>query len=334
MTKERIAYFDVLRTLACLMIIIMHSPMPNIGGNSYVLSSISMLTAPGIGLFFMVSGALLLPVRSSQTDFLKHRLSKILFPTLFWTLFYLAVRLFDGNILPEELPRKILSIPFSPQGHGVLWFMYTLTGLYLIAPIISPWLEKASKREIELMLGIWIITLLFPLMNTTLQINESTTGTFYYFTGYAGYFIMGYYLKNHTNYAPKLLLALFFILPLGLAVVCKIQKFNIDFYKWFWYLSIFTVMMSISWFLITKKYVNNINSSLITHFSKCSFGIYLVHIFVMRHILWRMDFISDYGSIAQIIMTVVLTVIISYALVTLISKLPYAEYIIGYKDRN
>jgi len=334
MTKERIAYFDALRTLACLMIIIMHSPMPNIGGNSYVLSSISMLTAPGIGLFFMVSGALLLPVRSSQTDFLKHRLSKILFPTLFWTLFYLAVSLFDGNILPEELPKKILSIPFSPQGHSVLWFMYTLTGLYLISPIISPWLEKASKREIEFMLGIWIITLLFPMLNDILQVNESKTGMLYYFTGYAGYFLLGYYFKRFVNNPSTTLLALLFVIPIGTAVFIKTMHIDINFYKWFWYLCVFAAMMASGWFLMVKKYAINYASSIISHFSKCSFGIYLAHIFVMRRILWRMDFISNYGSIAQIIMTVVLTVIISYALVTLISKLPYAEYIIGYKDRK
>ena len=334
MTKKRIAYFDVLRTLACLMIIIMHSPMPNIGGNSYVLSSISMLTAPGIGLFFMVSGALLLPVQLSQKDFLKRRLSKVIFPTLFWTLFYLAVRLFDGNIQWEELPKKILSIPFSTQGHSVLWFMYTLIGLYLIAPIISPWLEKVSKREIEFVLGLWVVTLLFPMLNDLLKVNESKTGMLYYFTGYGGYFLLGYYLKRYVNDLSLPVLGALFIIPIGTAVFMKAMHIDINFYKWFWYLCIFAVMMAIGWFLVVKKYGTNCYSPIVSHFSKCSFGIYLAHVFVMRRILWRMDFIYSHGSIAQIIMTVVLTVIISYALVTLISKLPYAEHIIGYKDRK
>lgn len=335
MTKERIAYFDALRTLACLMIIIIHSPMPNLeGGNSYLLSTISMTMVPGIGIFFMVSGALLLPVRSSQKNFLKRRLSKVVFPTLFWTLFYLSVRIIEGNIQMSELPQSIISIPFSTQGNGILWFMYTLIGLYLLSPIISPWLEKSKKKEIGFVLGLWIITLFFPILSSFITINDGKTGTFYYFSGYAGYFILGYYLKKYINQVSIVHIAILFTIPLGTAVCCKVLNIQVDFYKTFWFLSIFIVMMSTGWFLLAKKYAANFKSSLVSHFSKCSFGIYLIHFFVMRHILWRMVFISSYGSIAQIIMTVVLTVIISYALVTLISKLPYAEYIIGYKDRK
>ena len=60
--KNRVFYLDIIRIFACIMIIAMHAPIPNTGLDSYVLSSISMLTASGIGLFVMVSGALLLPI--------------------------------------------------------------------------------------------------------------------------------------------------------------------------------------------------------------------------------------------------------------------------------
>lgn len=42
----------------------MHSPMPGgAEGNGMFLSTSSYVTAPGIGLFFMISGALLLPIK-------------------------------------------------------------------------------------------------------------------------------------------------------------------------------------------------------------------------------------------------------------------------------
>ena len=334
MKRERIVYLDVLRSLACLMIIIMHSPMPDIGDNSYILSSISMLTAPGIGLFFMVSGALLLPIRMSHKDFLKKRLYKILFPTLFWTIFYLLVKIHNGQLSWDALPLKVLSIPFSTQGNSILWFMYTLTGLYLLAPIITPWLEKASKHELEFVLGVWGITLFFPMLNDILNINESRTGMLYYFTGYAGYFLLGYYLKKYANHLSIVIMSLLFLIPIAIATFLKSFHIDIDFYKWFWYLCIFTAMMAAGWFLVAKKYTNYLYFPLLEKFSNCCFGIYLVHIFIMRHILWRMDFIQSYGCIAQIVMTVVLTTMISYAIVWLISKLPFAEFIIGYKERK
>lgn len=46
--------FDLLRLLACLMVIAMHAPLPDSAeGNGLFLSTLSYLTAPCIGLFFM-----------------------------------------------------------------------------------------------------------------------------------------------------------------------------------------------------------------------------------------------------------------------------------------
>lgn len=96
--KQRILYLDLIRILACVMIIAMHAPIPNTGLSSYVLSTDSFLTAPGIGLFIMVSGALLLPVNMSTEQFLKKRFSKIVWPTLFWTLFYYIVAPYTDTV--------------------------------------------------------------------------------------------------------------------------------------------------------------------------------------------------------------------------------------------
>lgn len=158
--SQRIKSYDILRTVACLMIIAMHAPIPgaDASSNRLFLSTLSYLTAPGIGLFFLISGALLLPVRGETSQFLRKRLGKVVWPTLFWTLFYILAEYWMNG---EQLTlRKFASIPFSPQGHGILWFMYTLIGLYLLAPIISRWLERASKKEVGFYLALGAIPML------------------------------------------------------------------------------------------------------------------------------------------------------------------------------
>lgn len=59
--KQRDLSLDIIRLLACAMVVVMHSPIPTDSANGIILSTISYLTTPCIGLFFMVSGALLLP---------------------------------------------------------------------------------------------------------------------------------------------------------------------------------------------------------------------------------------------------------------------------------
>lgn len=335
MSSTRIAYLDVIRIFACLLIITMHSPMPNNGADANMLSAISMITAPGIGLFFMVSGALLLPTQEPTGTFLKRRLKKVVYPTLFWSLFYLSLTFLTKGMTEEVMLKKICSIPFSTQGHSIMWFMYTLTGLYLLAPILSPWLRQASRRELEWVLALWGVTLCFPLLTYLVKVNTSNTGMLYYFSGYAGYFLLGYYLKT---YRPKLKgwqIALLFIIPITTAIVLKITHTPINFYTIFWYQSILIVMMCVGWFCIFQKNEKSIpHRSWISVLSNCCFGIYLIHIFIMRSILWKCDFISAYGSIMQIVMTVILTGILSFAIVWCMSKLPFAQYIIGFKQKK
>lgn len=56
---RRDSSLDVIRILACVMVVLIHSPLPESNAdNSLLLVLVSYLAAPCIGLFFMVSGAL------------------------------------------------------------------------------------------------------------------------------------------------------------------------------------------------------------------------------------------------------------------------------------
>lgn len=86
--KERNYSFDIMRVLACIMIICMHAPMPSENAIGLFNVSLCYFTEPGLCLFFVISGALLLPVKIGTKDFLKKRLSKVLLPTLTFTGIY------------------------------------------------------------------------------------------------------------------------------------------------------------------------------------------------------------------------------------------------------
>jgi surface polysaccharide O-acyltransferase-like enzyme len=316
------------------MVVTMHAPMPNENAIGIFNAALSYYNAPCIGLFFMVSGALLLPIKGDGIDFLKRRFTKIAGPTIFWSIFYIACRyLFDST--SEGIAKSILSIPFSPQGHGVMWFMYTLAGLYLIAPIISAWLERASKKEIEIYLSIWILTTCYPLLKLFLTTQTGETSILYYLSGFAGYFLLGYYLKKYPKAISYTILLPAIIIAICAPIVCKILHFEVNIYDMFWYLSIFVVVMAIGWFCLINNKVQAYNGRNILLVSNLSFGIYLTHIFVMRYILWELDIIQNINSyIIQTIIVIIATFIGSLILCYAIARLPFAQYIIGYKIKS
>ena len=337
--KQRILYLDIIRIVACLMIIAMHAPIPNTGLSSYVLSADSFLTAPGIGLFIMVSGALLLPVNMSTAQFLKKRLTKIAIPTVLWTMFYYIVAPFTDTVNQGIGRNSFLSILFSPQFNGVLWFMYMLAGLYLVAPVLTGWLRGASRKEIEFYLCLWGVTMCYPLIRKWIIVNEGHSGILFYMSGYVGYFILGYYLKNYINNVSIWKCLIIMLLPLMIAIILKISHIEIDFYDLFGYLSIFVAMMAVALFLAFKRLnvINNEKSILhqsLAIVSNCCFGIYLVHIFVMRFLLWHSSVLRNLDGILQILVVSILTFILSFILIRLISYLPFSEYIIGCKYKK
>ncbi len=335
MVKERNSNFDLIRIIACSMIIMMHSPISNENSNGLFLSSLSYISASGIGLFFMISGALLLPMKKGIKVFLKKRFAKVVFPTIFWSLFYICanVLLFHKSFGVKEL----LSISFSAQGTPVLWFIYTLLGLYLLVPILSRWLYDASRKELEFYLVLWGISLCYPFLKYVVDINTTNTGILYYFSGYVGYFILGYYLKTYPDRISWKVLFPALVLSIVVPVVCKLHQIKVDFYDLFWYLSIFVVILCVCWWKaicgIKQSTISEKTAHLIAELSKMTFGIYLIHFFIMRYVLWRCNLILNISNYyLQTVTIIVLTFVLSALCTYVIGMLPKSQYIVGYKS--
>lgn len=343
MRRERIYQLDLIRILACLMVIIMHAPKPIAEGNSSMGTSLllvgtSYLCAPCIGLFFMVSGALLLPVREAALPFIRKRMGKVAGPTLAASLFYLIVHSLQGDGV--NWLKALLSLPFSAQGTGILWFMYTLIGLYLLAPIISRWLNTPpSLQELRFYTFLWLLTLCYPLISLFAETNEAMTGVLYYFGGYAGYFLLGYALLRYPSMICWRYLAPAFLVALVAPVVCKVMGWTVDFYRMFWYTSIFVVILCATLFKALMQWGGYLRHGeglkrFLARLSDLTFGVYLLHFFILRDVLWNWSIISSISNYyLQTLVLIVLTTIFTFALCAVISYIPGSSYLIGYHHK-
>ncbi len=316
---------DIIRVIACAMIVLMHSPMSGLGISGMMLCGISYLTAPGVGLFFMVSGALLLKRNDGKPfnarGFLRKRFTKILIPLLFWSCVGWGIE--QCGVDNTEL--------------GVLWFMYCLAGMYLLTPILSRWLSIANVIEIECYLLLWLLTLCVPFVKLLMPVNESDTSWLYYFHGYVGYYVLGFYLKHYwekrMTLARKIVFSVAFVcISVILPVVLLVLNVEVDFYSVFWYLSITVALQCVVWWSVVTRLMRNVSKlpGFVVELSKLSFGIYLVHILVMRNVLWKTEWMQNMHGLVQIVVCAILTFTISALISWGISKIKYVRAIIGY----
>lgn len=323
--RRRDVALDVLRIIACLMIVLMHSPMPGLNTAGIVLCGISYLTAPGIGLFFMVSGALLLKRNVDKPfetrTFLQRRFTKILVPLVFWSIVGWGME--QCGVKNAEL--------------SILWFMYCLAGMYLLTPILSRWLSLASVKEVEFYLLLWLLTLCVPFVKLFFPVNESDTSWLYYFHGYVGYYVLGFYLKHYwekhmSKRRMMALLVVFIAISVMLPIILLMLNVEVDFYSLFWYLSITVALQSVVWWSVVKRLMKNVPQlpRFVVELSKLSFGIYLVHILVMRNFLWETTWMQGMHGVVQIVVCTILTFVISALISWGISRIKYVRVIIGY----
>ena len=334
----RVFEYDLVRVVACLMIVAMHAPMPSAEEHSPFLVGLSYLCAPGIPLFFMLSGALVLPVRQPLAPFLRRRLGRILWPLLVWTFLYLLVLQPVRGGAP--LWQRLLSLPFSVQRHSTLWFLYTLAGLYLLAPLVSAGLERLTEHGLRLYLLLWGGTLLFPLLGQVLTVGSGETSGWYYLSGYAGYFILGYYLRRFGLPFPVWTAGVLAVLAACAPFLCFLAGWHVDFYRQFWYLSVFVAAMGIGWWALVTEGCRRLSPPAavvraVTGFSDLTFGIYLVHIYVLRSFLWRQGWIAGIApDVLRTLVLVLLGSLLSALLCWALSRIPGAEYVIGYRRKK
>lgn len=116
-----------------------------------------------------------------------------------------------------------------------------------------------------------------------------------------------------------------------LPIILLMLNVEVDFYSLFWYLSVTVALQCVVWWSVVKRMMKHVAKlpRLVVELSKLSFGIYLVHILVMRNVLWQISWMQNMNGIVQIFVCTILTFIISAAVCWCLSKIPYVRAIIG-----
>ena len=216
---------DFLRVSACFMVMLIHSTEPfYLGGDGGLILSatdafwVALFEGASrccVPLFLIASSYLQFPLHYSTGEFFRRRALRILVPMAVWTLVY---ALAWGQPV-ANLKGLLLNFNYA-AGH--LWFVYMLVGIYLVMPLLSPWARTVSRRELEVYLGIWLLTTLFPFVREAAggvapiiqaadglpapalfplwgEASWNAFGMFYYLSGFIGYMLLGLYLRRFVR---------------------------------------------------------------------------------------------------------------------------------------
>lgn len=351
--NSRLFSLDLLRLVACYLVIQVHAGefyyigdggvvLP--GDNPYIINFLNSIGRTAVPLFVMITGFFVLPVKYNMSEFFKKRFVRVVVPFMVWCVCYALYRLFLGQADLETTVFNILRIPVNfgtEVGH--LWYVYMLIGLYLFFPIISPWIQSASKKAMLFYLSIWSLSLFLPYIHLFYpevlgECYWNNTPLLYYFSGLLGYAVLGVYLKKHCMRVAKtdILLGLV-LLGVGLAVTILIfdhrigRAADVSQLELSWGYGTFNVaIMSLGLFLLFKNltFKGTMVRKIVQDMSNLSYGVYLAHIMVLNYFYSVFDGMIESVWLKLPVISI-LTFITTFFIVKLISFLPKSKYMVG-----
>lgn len=287
---------DIIRALAALLVVMIHCSaifLTDHNGStlSFVLGNIfDGLSRPGVALFLMISGALMLNEERERSlgDMLKAAKGVVILIVL-WSVIYSLVFNVVFNFLEGEAIVLSTIVKACINGHFHMWYLYMLVGLYVTTPFLRTFVKKENKKLVLLYIFIALCTTFIePLVNTAslyfkalLYINTFIKKfNFGFFGGYIAYYLTGWYIV-HVGIDQKWMRNVIYILgAISAVLIVGIVQITNDYQNVYSVTGILVFFYSVSIFLA----INNIKEQ---HVSKCSkvavllsklsFGIYIIH---------------------------------------------------------
>jgi len=369
MGKERVVFVDYIRVIACFLVMLVHASENFYGADTSGLAGNMSFLANNanrfwvafydgtvgricVPLFMMVSAFLLVPLKPGVTmgEFYKKRFKRILPPFIAFMLIYTFLPLLWGQMSWEQSWTDFKRLPFNfPSMAGHLWFMYPLISLYLIIPVVSPWLEKASAKDERTFLGIFAISTLIPWIHrfiTPELWGECFWNGFtmlWYCSGYLGYLVLAHYVRKHITWdRPKKLKVgiscwLIGAIFTGWAFYFKGvpgQLIETPLLEWSWEFCTPNVLLATFGAFLTFSCIEKVTApKIITDLSKLSFGMYLIHLLFLSNIAPIFVAGDQANPLIPVYLAIpciaVLTFICCAVSTKLISLIPGSKWIIG-----
>ena len=330
MRKIRNINLDLIKVLACIGVVLLHTTMPGFKetGSWNLLAYLYYLGTYSIPLFFMVNGYLLLGKREITYPYILQKVKWILITVSSWTF---IVWFFKRDFTTNPI-KKIVGSLLQKGYFFQFWFFGALILIYLCLPILRKFLN--SKRSfLYILSSLLTIGLIFELANIILQIPLQSyviqtfrlwTWLFYYILGGLVAQFDKDIIKNAFKRWMKIVsILLVLISPVILFFIAKTIYHNL--FAEYFYDILFVKIVSLGFFLtvLTLSLEEN-KSKWIVYLSNQTMGVFIVHTYIMKVI----EKLLGFSYTGAYLLFPVFTLCVSLIVVSLLMKIPYFNRIV------
>lgn len=343
--NKRVIYFDLLRIIACFLVIVNHTVKDAFIGypldtSGMICCGYLMLSKIAVPLFLMLSGALLLNKDYNLKDIW---VNKILRTCIAIALFSIYVFVFIEK-RPIQ-PLGWLSSMIQEPAFVAYWYVYALLGIYLMLPFLRILVKNMEQIHFHYLfaLSFLIYGILSFLVDLKVFPPYSTIVTGQLISSEITYMFLGYYLTHFQLKIKNSTLWIIFISTLAFATLFTIgeylryNQFQMLLDRHFVFTSI---LMSSTLFVLFQRYeplfknrLANCKSILVL--SESTFGIYMIHGIVMYYLAdFQQMMYSSMNRLIALIFNEISIFMICFILVRLLLLLPTGRYILNAPKKN
>lgn len=318
--KQRNARYEFIRTIAMVMVIGAHAqaniPTDTLNGKVLYHTVVTLVFLCN-GLFFMLSGKFALAcVCETWEDYKKYYLKKLIglgVPILVYMLirtFYEAGWTFPVITVTKRYIFNVLGDLASTE----FWFLYSLFGMLLAAPVLGKFFQRAGSKELWLIFGLGFA-------HNALRIYASALGLpfewHFVLSGDLFYFLLGFGLERLIT-SRKQENVIYLLGAVSLAVT-TVQKCIGPFSGAHLGAPAYTFLLCAAFLGLKRLYrPGKVANRVVIWLGKYSMSVYMVHVIVLNGLVERIR-LDNYW--AQIAVLMLLTTVISLAVGFVIDNL-------------
>lgn len=330
MRKYRNINLDLLKVLACVGVVLLHTAMGGFKetGSWNFSTYLYYLGTYSIPLFFMVNGYLLLGKREITYSYILQKVKWILITVSSWSV---IIWLFKRDFTVNPI-KKIVGSLIQKGYFFQFWSFGALIIIYICLPVLKKFLN--SKRSYLYILSVLLVVgLIFELTNIVLQMPIQTyvIQTFRLWTWFFYYLLGGFIaqfdkdiIKNRFKRWMKIIVVLLFLIsPLILFFLARTTYHN--FFAEYFYDLLFVKVVSLGIFLtIFSLVLNQDNNKWIVFLSNQTMGVFIIHTYIMK--LWGKLF--GFSFVGAYLLFAIFTLCVSFIIVGMLMKIPYFNRIV------